>query len=213
MIPPGPYTLRDVTLKWLTTYAYDVPGFQVTGGPEWVDTDRWDFQLETEPILMPNPQFRKVLLSSLEDRFRLRAHGETRTAPVYELTVMGTGPNRHEVIGLVSMGSVIEDKSGSIQLRNSSLAEFAKLLSAHLGRPVLDKTGTQDWFRISLDWATVPGEDGGPQAAGLPPGTVMPAPRSDGSPILVAIEKQLGLRLTPTQAPVETIVIDGAKRP
>ena len=144
---------------------------------------------------------------------RYRANRETRIAPVYDLTITGTGPQRQPVLGLDSRGSVIEEKSGSIQLRDSSLAEFAKLLSAHLGLPVLDKTGTEGWFRISLDWAPVPGQGGGPQAAGLPRGTVMPAPRSDGPPILVAIEEQLGLRFTPTQAPVKTIVIDRAKRP
>jgi uncharacterized protein (TIGR03435 family) len=164
---------------------------------------------------MPTEQYQKGLLSSLGDCFQLRAHRETSRAPVCQLTIAGIGPNRQPVLGfaLDARGSVIGDKNGSIQLRGSSLAEFAKLLSAHLGRPVPDKTGAVGRFRISLDWAPGPGEDGRPQAAGLPPGTVMPAPRSDGSPILVAIEEQLGLRLTPTQAPVEMIVIDRAKRP
>jgi len=210
--PPGPLTLRGVTLKKLVMEAYGLRGFQVTGGPPWVAAERWDFRLVLEPVIMPTDQYRQVLLRSLEDCFHLRAHRETRVLPVYELTMTGTGPNMHPDPGLDARGPVIRNGSGSIQLRNSSLKEFADLLSLHLGRPVLDMTHTPGLFGLSLDWAPVLGEDGGPDAASLwvP---AMPTAKTDGQPIFKAIQEQLGLRLTPEQGPVEVIVIERAEEP
>ena len=211
-IPPGPLMLRGVTLKQLIMDAYGIPGFQVTGGPPWVTTERWDFRLVAEPVIMRTDQYRQVLLRSLEDCFHLRAHRETRVVPIYELTMTGTGPNMYPDQDLDARGPVIKDGTGSIHLRNSSLKEFADRLSLHLGRPVLDKTRTPGLFRLSLDWAPVPGEDGGPDAAGLPPGTLMPTAKTGGQPIFKAIQEQLGLRLTPEHGPVEVIVIETAEK-
>ena len=70
-VPPGPLVLKAVTLKELIAHAYAAPSFQVIGGPEWVDTDRWDFRLETEPPLMPTERYGQVVLRALEDRFGL----------------------------------------------------------------------------------------------------------------------------------------------
>lgn len=162
---------------------------------------------------MPTDQYRQVLLRSLEDCFQLRSHRETRVVPIYELTMTGTGSNLHPDSGPDARGPLIKDGIGSIHLRNSSLEEFADRLSLHLGRPVLDKTRTPGLFRFSLDWAPVPGEDGGPDAAGLPPGTPMPTANSDGRSIFQAIQEQLGLRLTPEHGPIEGIVIEKAEKP
>lgn len=212
-IPPGPLTLRGVTLKKLVMDAYGMPGFQVTGGPSWVNTARWDFRLLTEPTIMPLEKHRQTLLRSLEDCFQLVAHRETKVVPVYELTMTGTGPNFHPDPYLDARGPMIENGSGSIRLRNSSMAEIADLLAVHLGRPVIDATQTPGLFGISLDWAPAPGEDGGPEAVGLPPGTAMPIRKTDGQSIFAAIQQQLGLRLSPEHRPVEVIVIDRAERP
>ena len=210
-VPPGPLTLRGVTLKKLVMDAYGVPGFQVMGGPSWISAERWDFRLQVEPVIMPTDQYRKVLLKSLEECFQLRAHRETKVLPIYELTVASKGPNLRDDPWLDARGPLIKDEVGSIQLRNSSLEEFAHRLSLHLGRPVLDRIGTTGLFRISLNWMPEPGEDGGPDAAGLPPGTPTPIPNTGGQPILQAIQSQLGLRLIPGRGPVEVIVIEKAE--
>jgi uncharacterized protein (TIGR03435 family) len=211
--PPGPLMMRGVTLKKLITDAFGLPGFQVTDGPPWVNTERWDFRLQTVAPIMPIEQYRQVLLRSLNDCFQLMAHRETRVAPVYELTMTGPGPNIRPDPDLDARGPVIKNGSGSIHLRNSSLAEFANLLSLHLGRPVIDKTRAPGLFRISLDWDPVSGEDGGPEAGGLPPGTAMPTLKNGGQSIFPAIQEQLGLRLTPEHGPVEVILIEKAEKP
>ena len=164
-VPLGPIRYRGATLKRLTMDAYGMPGFQVTGGPAWVSTERWDFEARADgPVVMSTERYRKTLLSLLEECFQLRAHRETKVMPVYELTMASRGPNLREDSGLDARGPLIKDGAGSIHLRNSSMLEFAQRLSVHLGRPVVDRTGTNGIFTLSLDWAPVPGEDGGPEA-------------------------------------------------
>jgi uncharacterized protein (TIGR03435 family) len=66
---------------------------------------------------------------------------------------------------------------------------FAEVLSRHMGRPVLNKTGLAGAFDFTL---TFPVDD----AAAASP----------------ALEQQLGLKLVSTNAPVEMLVIDSAER-
>jgi uncharacterized protein (TIGR03435 family) len=179
-----------------------------------VSTDRWDFEAQTDtPAPLATEIRRQMLLTLLEDCFRLRAHRETKARPIYELTMVSRGPNLHEDTGLEARGPVIKNGPGSIQLNNSSMEEFAQRLSLHLGRRVLDRTGMSGIFSLSLDWMPEPGEDGGADAAGLPPGTPMPTGKTNGPSIFEAIQLQLALRLSPKQGPVEMIVIDSARRP
>src|SRR5262249_13111719 len=118
--------------------AYVIRGYQVTGTPPWVTTDRWDFEARANgPVVMSMDSWRQTLLSLVENCFQLRAHRETRTMPIYELTKVGTGPNLREDTGFDARGPVIKDESGSIRLRNTTMEEFAKRLSLHLDRPVV----------------------------------------------------------------------------
>jgi uncharacterized protein (TIGR03435 family) len=75
----------------------------------------------------------------------------------------------------------------------------AELPSATEGRHVVDRTGLSGMFDVSLTWAT---DAIGPN----------PSP-ADAPSIFAAIQEQLGLKLEPTKAPMEVIVIDSAERP
>jgi uncharacterized protein (TIGR03435 family) len=70
------------------------------------------------------------------------------------------------------------------------------LAQQKLGRPVVDKTGLAGKFDFTLRWTLDENR-----------------PASFGSPILAAIEEQLGLRLEPRSAPVEVLVIDNVEKP
>jgi uncharacterized protein (TIGR03435 family) len=180
-IPVGPIKYRGATLKRLIMDAYGVRGFQITGGPRWVTTDRWDFEARADgPVVMSIEAHRQALLRLVESSFQLRAHRETIVMPIYELTKVGRGPNLREDAGLDARDPVIKNDSGSVRFRNTTMGKFANRLSLHLDRPVLDKTNTNGTFTFSLEWAPTPGEDGGPEAAGLPPGTPMPIVNSEG---------------------------------
>src|SRR2546430_11400849 len=53
--PGGRFRASGVTLKMLLTYAYRVRDFQVSGGPDWISTDKWDIQAKAEEGTVPPP--------------------------------------------------------------------------------------------------------------------------------------------------------------
>jgi uncharacterized protein (TIGR03435 family) len=67
---------------------------------------------------------------------------------------------------------------------------------------VVNQTGLKGRFDFTLNW-------GQEQAAPEPAQENAPAL----SPIFAAIQQQLGLKLVPTKAPVEIIVIDHIEKP
>src|SRR5215831_194090 len=85
----GRFTATNVSLKMLITNAYHVFNFQVLGGPDWINKDRWDVLAKAEDGSMPStpsaghnrslPDPIQILTQALiEDRFRLRMHRETK---------------------------------------------------------------------------------------------------------------------------------------
>ena len=81
-----------------------------------------------------------------------------------------------------------------------TLAVLAFELSWRLGRPVIDQTGLNGRYQLTLNWA----EDDGTS-----PGTNT----SNGPSLFTAIQEQLGLKLEATRGPVPVLVIDHAEKP
>jgi uncharacterized protein (TIGR03435 family) len=87
---PGRLVGQNVTLGMLINGAYRVQDFQVTGGPGWINSDRWD--VEAKPEDRANwDEMGPMLQRLLEDRFKLSVRCETRELPVYVLTVAKSG--------------------------------------------------------------------------------------------------------------------------
>jgi len=209
--PGGTLAATGITLKRLMMTAYNVHGFRIVGGPDWVDSRRWNVQAKHDGAASPD-QIHKMLRSLLENRFQLHTHSETREMPIYELSIGGNGSK----VPRTENGAKhdVRARAGSIQITNEMSATFASQLSYALGTPVLDKTGLRGEFDFTLRWTPKPGEDGGPTGSGLPPGTPEePAPTPDGPSIFTAIQEQLGLRLQSARASVEVIVIDRVESP
>src|SRR5688572_24686942 len=84
--PDGSFTGINVTLRPFIARAYEVRVFQVTGGPQWLDFDRFDIVgrgAEGTPTAMRPAMLRRLLA----DRFGLVTHTETREQPVYALVL------------------------------------------------------------------------------------------------------------------------------
>ena len=80
---PGRYVGVNVTLMRMIRLAYR-PIQEFDGGPDWKDAEHFD----VEAVTAGNPsqeQMLAMLRTMLADRFKLRAHTETRALPVYEL--------------------------------------------------------------------------------------------------------------------------------
>jgi uncharacterized protein (TIGR03435 family) len=95
--------MTGVTVKMLITYAYRIRDFQIIGGPDWINSERYDIQAKAEdgsippPTGPPDPSVPDPMgirtQSLLDDRFQLKMHRETRELPVYEL-VLAKGGSR-----------------------------------------------------------------------------------------------------------------------
>ena len=89
-----------------------------------------------------------------------------------------------------------------------TLASLAGRLSGRVGRPVIDDANMPGAFDIELRWtsdsglASIPRDSGGI-------GELTP----DGVTLFTALQEQLGLRLVPSRAPVDVMVIDNAAPP
>src|SRR4051812_9668954 len=46
--PGGRVTITNMTLRTLVTYAYQITGYQLVGGPGWTDSDRFDILAKME---------------------------------------------------------------------------------------------------------------------------------------------------------------------
>lgn len=85
----------NATVKTMLMFAYRLPNRQavpnnrVFGGPNWIETDRFDVEAKPESGTesMPLDAFLLMVQSLLEDRFQLRVHWDKRDLPVYNLVI------------------------------------------------------------------------------------------------------------------------------
>jgi uncharacterized protein (TIGR03435 family) len=202
----------NTTLTDLIVFAYDLHAKQITGGPEWAGMQKFDVTGQPEAPGIPSiVQLRGMIRQLLTDRFKLAFHRDRRDMPVYAIVV---GPNGHKLTkndtnpnglpGLVFRGL------GVLPVSNATMADFAGVLqSAVLDRPVVDRTGLTGRWDFQIRWT--PDES---QFAGL--GARVPPPTNDPNAppgIFTAFTEQLGLKLDPSRAPVEVLVIDTIERP
>ena len=82
-------SLRDLIMA-----AYDVKPYQITG-PDWINSDRWDIQAKL-PEGATKEQVPQMLQAFLEERFKLKAHKETKEHNVYALVQGKNGPKFKE---------------------------------------------------------------------------------------------------------------------
>jgi uncharacterized protein (TIGR03435 family) len=224
--------IERMTLKDLVILAYGVHDFEVTGGPDWIDSERYNIDAKAEPHPVPNQQYvaleRRSLQTLLRDRFQLTIHRETKQLPVYELTVAKGGlkmqPSNciQRITGdtTIAPGKTAKDycgglggsmASGRIDGSGASLAFLASRLAGMLRRTVVDKTGIGGDFPIHLSFTPAAPAVPTGEAAGSPTdGATAPDSRAD---IFTALQEQLGLKLESAKGPVEILVIDHVARP
>jgi uncharacterized protein (TIGR03435 family) len=238
--PGGRMVTTNVTFKMLMAFAYRVRDFQISGGPNWITTDRWNIEARAEEGGIPpstgppdpnvTPPLLLMMQSLIEERFQLKMHRETRELPVYELVVAKGGskmklsedqsPIRPPERGappppLPQRGGPMPRGAmrmgrGDLEANGLPLANFIQALSQQLGRPVIDKTELKGLYDIKLQWTPELGQ--GPVAPGGPEPPPPPAEFS-GPSIFTAVQEQLGLRLESTKGPVEVLIIDSVQKP
>lgn len=144
------FAIDSITTKDLIAYAYDVRGFQVSGGPSWVGSEEYNI------VAKPQGEASKERILSmarglLAERFNLTLHHESKEMPVLALTVAKGGARLHpsEATG----GPEIRGGRGRLVARNVTMGMLATQLAGRvLGRPVLDRTQIAGEFDVDLEW-------------------------------------------------------------
>jgi uncharacterized protein (TIGR03435 family) len=229
--PGGRLVAGNAPVTMLIQRAYSVQGFQVVGGPAWIQTDGYDIEAKPESNTDQKRMW-LMLRTLLADRFKLTMHNETRNLPVYELQAVKGGPKLQaprggacsEVLtgppepgqqrpappcgpGLLKSGTGL-----SMEGINVSMPAFAKMLSTLLGREVVDKTGFSGRFALHLEFAFDDALAGIPNPVG-PDASGQPGDPAARPSIGTALQEQLGLRLQASTGPLDVLVIDHVERP
>jgi uncharacterized protein (TIGR03435 family) len=84
----GRFTATNVPLRLLVRMAYGVQDFQIDGGTSWQMSQRYDITAKAEDGFAGTPQSMMPMVKTLlADRFKLKAHTETREMPVSALVI------------------------------------------------------------------------------------------------------------------------------
>jgi uncharacterized protein (TIGR03435 family) len=203
--------LQNVKVKTILYFAFDVPEFQISGGPGWVYTDRYTVEAvppdssasrtayQPSHKATPSDEQRKMLQSLLVDRLALKYHMEAREGPVYILS-RGTGKLLLEEpkdkdgdprTGVTTkQGGIVDGEAFGV---NTSMTLLASQLTSSLGLPVLDQTGITGSYDFHL-----------------------PANDPTNTDMMVAVfdaMHRLGLNLKRGKGPIQTLVIDHIEKP
>jgi uncharacterized protein (TIGR03435 family) len=200
---PGSLTMRNVTLLSCIRWAYNVHDYQISGGPNWRDSERYDI-IAKPAAAVSEDQMRLMLRALLADRFKLMVGSETRELPVY---VMNVGKNGHRMQRSKTDGPrTMGPAAGGLAFKNASMSDLELFLNTAPGidRPVLDRTGLEGAF----DFALIIFDSQIDDAAGAKRAAV-----SAGSSTFADALDRIGLRLESTKLPTEMITITHAEKP
>ena len=181
----GGITYTNVTLKNCIRRAYGVMQYQISGGPAWLDTERFVIDAKAASGA-PHSQLMLMLQSLLEDRFKLALHHEKREIPAYDLTVAKGGPKLKPAKDENAM-QIDSNAQHALIATGVSIQQLAGAL--RLDRPIFDATGLTGVYDLTLDY-----------------------PQDDPFGIFTSLQ-ELGLKLEQRKHMVEMLVIDGAEKP
>lgn len=202
-------TVTNYHLLNAITFAYDLHEQQVSGGPAWKSSDRFQIVIKPDTPGQPNPrQLRRLIQKVLTERFQLKFHNEQREMSVYvisqppgtthKMTAATPGPN---------LPTIRFARPGLLPARNATMHELAQnLQTTVMDRPVVNQTAIEGRFDFTLDWMPDETQFGGS-------GQASPQPDTGKPNIYEAFREQLGLRLEATRAPATVMVIDAVEKP
>jgi uncharacterized protein (TIGR03435 family) len=208
------FVAHNHAVRTLVAAAYDLSPEAISGGPSWVDADRWEILAKTPGDVRPAPDEQMAMLRQLlRDRFNLSFHRQPKELAIFALTVAPGGPKLKETAispdatpeGPPLVAFSLSPAVVRLPARYLSMGEFASLLQrSPLDRPVMDRTRLTGRYDFDLEFAPDESLWNG----------LLPRPENSDKPSLLrALEDQLGLKLESTRGQVETIVIDRVERP
>jgi uncharacterized protein (TIGR03435 family) len=205
------FVARNYTLRVILAAAFNLTPRAVSGGPSWVDSDRYDIVAKAPGEVRPTTYEQMAMLRKLlTDRFKLTFHREKKEFAVYALTIARNGSKLMASMpdpspeGAPPLVFILSPSGARLAARDASMGEFTWVMQrSALDRPVVDQTGLLGRYDFDLEWS--PDEtqfDGN-----------VPPKNPDEPDLFAALQQQLGLRLEATKGPIDALVIDQVQRP
>ena len=201
--PGGRFEARATSATFLLEWAYDLLPSQHSGGPAWMDNDRYDV-IAKAPGNATDDEMKLMVRALLADRFQLKLHHDRREAPVLILTTGKTAPKlfppKEEEKHSLKIIPVTNDDKKVISYRvvatRFSFAQLNQTFARQLERVIVNQTGLEGDFNFAIE---------------LTPDENTPNPL-DPSLVISAMKDQLGLVLKTEKAPVDFLVIDSVEK-
>jgi uncharacterized protein (TIGR03435 family) len=195
------------TVAALLMYAYDVRSDQIapTRALEPFGETFYDLDARAPGAAPPTAEdFRLMMQAMLAERFRLTMHREMREMAVYEMVVAKNGPRFKPAAADASAvpKNVASGRNWGVAVGSITMKGLAELIEnqGFVGRHVIDKTGLTGDYAIQLTYTPDIPPNRGTDAQG-------------DINIFNALVEQLGLRLAPAKAIIDTIVVDRVEKP
>jgi len=194
------YELRNATMVDMIRAAYNVQPERVTGGPSWLEWNRFDIAA-LAPEGTPPDRVREMLKTLLAERFKLAVREDMATTAAMALKVKGAHKMREVSTPGGCQGQTAPEGNAvatTVNCTGMTMAQFAdQLMRANNpyfanGVQILDETGLTGYFEFQYKYT---------------PRQVLAQAGSDGVTIQAAFEK-LGLVLEAKDIKVPAIVVD-----
>jgi uncharacterized protein (TIGR03435 family) len=200
VLPGGQVTIRNRTLLDLIRLAYNVAPDGISGGPGWLEDDRYDVVAKAPP----NPTLgtvRPLLQTLLADYFKLTVHWEQSPTDAFALVAEKGGPRQLKPAESAHTDCRRSALEGTVRVSctNIGMKDLAVSLKSwapgYIDRPVADLTNIPGNYDFDLTW-------------------MLPDAIADqgGFTVFEALRQQLGLKLEPRKLPLPVLAIDQAER-
>jgi uncharacterized protein (TIGR03435 family) len=204
----------NVTLHDLINLAYWLHPKQLTGGPAWTESDKYDMAGKPDAPGQPNVDQMKVMIQKLlADRFQLKFHFEKRDLSAYAVRIAKSGAkittSQFDPKGLPGWNFGRTAAGTTLTFRNSPMSQVTAILQNFLDQPVVDQSGLSERYDFTVTFTMDSAQ--ATRLGGLP---APAADNPDAAPdVFAAFQQQLGLKLESTKAPVDVMVIDKVEKP
>jgi uncharacterized protein (TIGR03435 family) len=104
--PPDGFNGSNVTIQMLITQAFGIQPYQLSGGPDWLNSERFDVDAKMDPAtadalakLTPDERSetrKRMMQALLADRLKLTVRHDTKDLPVYNLVIGKNGSKLKE---------------------------------------------------------------------------------------------------------------------
>jgi uncharacterized protein (TIGR03435 family) len=212
-LPNGRYEMKGATMLYLVSAAWSLEPEYVYGGPNWLDTDRFDIVAKAPPAAT-EAERQLMLRALLSDRFKLVTHEDKKPIEVFVLTAGKRAVAFQKSDGTVAAGcetTVDQTPPATVSFvcHNLTMAKLAEELRprdrAAINHPVVDLTGLKGAWDFTLKYSPLQ------QLQRARVGANGPAAVTAGNSIFEALDKA-GLKLELRKQPAQVRVVDSVNR-